>query len=44
MKSKNDKESKYPMTYKEFEKRVTELFLDRADSPSDLIAENHLLK
>ena len=32
MKSKNDKESKYPMTYKEFEKRVTELFLDRADS------------
>ena len=43
MKSKNDKESKYPMTYKEFEKRVTELFLDRADSPSDLEFRQYIL-
>ena len=33
MKSKNDKESKYPMTYKEFEKRVTELFFRSSRLP-----------
>ena len=36
MKSKTIDESKYPMTYKEFEKRVSELFLDEADSPQEL--------
>ena len=37
-------ESKYPMTYEEFEKRVSELFLGEADSPKDLEFRKYLLK
>ncbi|WP_299523131.1 hypothetical protein [uncultured Methanobrevibacter sp.] len=43
MKSENDKESKYPMTYEEFEKRVSKLFLDGADSQSDLEFRQYIL-
>ena len=44
MKSENFDESKYPMTYKEYEKRVSELFLASTDSPLDLEGKKHLLK
>ena len=35
MKSETIDESKYPMTYEEYEKRVIELFLTSTDSPHD---------
>ena len=35
---------RYPMTYKDFEKRVSELFLDQADSPSDLKERKSFLR
>ncbi len=44
MKSENFDESKYPMTYKEYEKRVIELFLESTDSPHDLEGKKYLLK
>ncbi len=44
MKSKTIDESKYPMTYAEFEKRVIELFLGEADSPEDLEFRKYILK
>ena len=44
MKSETIDESKYPMTYEEFEKRVSELFLGEADSPKDLEFRRYLLK
>ena len=44
MKSETIDESKYPMTYEEFEKRVIELFLGEADSPKDLEFRRYLLK
>ena len=43
MKSETIDESKYPMTYKEYEKRVSELFLGDADSPKDLEFRKYLL-
>ena len=43
MKSKTIDESKYPMTYEEFEKRVSELFLEAASSPKDLEFRKYLL-
>lgn len=43
MKSKTIDESKYPMTYEEFEKRVSELFLDGADSPQELEFRKYFL-
>lgn len=43
MKSETNKESKYPMTYEEYEKRVIELFLEEADSPKDLEFRRYLL-
>lgn len=44
MKSETIDESKYPMTYEEFEKRVIELFLGESDSPKDLEFRRYLLK
>lgn len=44
MKSETIDESKYPMTYEEFEKRVSELFLGEAVSPKDLEFRRYLLK
>ena len=44
MKSETIDESKYPMTYEEFEKRVIELFLASTDSPHDLEGKKYLLK
>jgi len=44
MKSETIDESKYPMTYEEFEKRVSELFLGESDSPKDLEFRRYLLK
>lgn len=44
MKSETIDESKYPMTYEEYEKRVIELFLGEADSPKDLEFRRYLLK
>ena len=43
MKSEIVNESKYPMTYEEFEKRVIELFLGESDSPKDLEFRKYLL-
>ena len=42
MKSETIDESKYPKTYEEFEKRVSELFLGESDSPKDLNLEDLL--
>ena len=44
MKSETIDESKYPMTYEEYEKRVIELFLGEADFPKDLEFRRYLLK
>ena len=44
MKSETIDESKYPMTYEEFEKRVIELFLDGADSHQELEFRKYFLK
>ena len=43
MKSETIDESKYPMTYDEFEKRVIELFLGAASSPKDLEFRQYIL-
>lgn len=37
-------DKKYPMTYEEFEKRVSELFLAEANSPSELMKRKRLLR
>lgn len=37
-------DKKYPMTYEEFEKRVSELFLAEANSPSELRKRKRLLR
>ena len=42
--SKINNESKYPMTYEEYGKRVIELFLASTDSPHDLEGKKYLLK
>ncbi len=44
MKSETIDESKYPMTYEEYEKRVIELFLTSTDSPHDLESKKYLLQ
>ena len=43
MKSEIIDESKYPMTYEEYGKRVIELFLASTDSPHDLEGKKYLL-
>ena len=43
MKSETIDESKYPMTYEEYGKRVIELFLASTDSPHDLEGKKYLL-
>ena len=43
MKSETIDESKYPMTYEEYEKRVIELFLTSTDSPHDLESKKYQL-
>ena len=43
MKFETDKQSNYPMSYEEFEKRVMELFLGEANSSEDLEFRQYIL-